>query len=151
MIKAFQFIAMVLTALTLVPLGAHLFELPNKIDLGQTDYFIAQNIYRGWALFGAVMVAAVAANLVLAVLIRGDGVAFVLVVVNLLCLVATLMIFFAFTYPTNVATSNWTVIPKDWTDLRWQWEASHAINAVIAFGGFCALTWSLLLEREEAV
>ncbi len=148
MLRLTQFIAMVLTALTLVPLGAHLAALPNKIDLGQTDYFIAQNIYRGWALFGAVMIGAALASLSLAILLRRQGAAFVLAMVNLLCLVGTLAIFFAFTYPTNQATNNWTAIPADWQDLRWEWEISHAVNAVIAFGGFCALTWSLLLTRE---
>lgn len=148
MLKATQFLAMVLTALTLVPLGAHLFALPNKIHLAQTDYFIAQTVYRGWALFGIVMIGAVLANLTLAALLRWQSTAFVLVMVNLLCLVISLAVFFAFTYPTNLATNNWTTVPADWQNLRWQWEASHAANAVIAFGGFCALTWSLLLARE---
>ncbi len=150
MLKATQFIAMVLTALTLVPLGAHLAELPNKIDLAQADYFIAQNVYRGWSLFGVVMIGAVLANLVLTVLLRGQGAAFGLALVNLACLAGTLLIFFAFTYPANQATNNWTVIPAGWQSLRFEWEYSHAVNAVIAFGGFCALTWSLLLTPKSS-
>ena len=149
MLKATQFIAVVLTAVTLVPLGAHLAELPNKIDLAQSEYFIAQNVYRGWDLFGVVMIGAVLANLVLAVLLRGNRTAFGLVLVNLLCLVGALTIFFAFTYPANQATNNWTVIPAGWQSLRLEWEFSHAVNALIVFGGFCALTWSLLVAREN--
>jgi hypothetical protein len=42
--KTLQFVAMVLTALALVPSGAHLFALPNKIHLRETDYFITQGI-----------------------------------------------------------------------------------------------------------
>jgi len=95
-----------------------------------------------------VMIGAVLANLVLAVLLRDNRTAFGLVLVNLLCLVGALTIFFAFTYPANQATNNWTVIPADWQSLRLEWEFSHAVNALIAFGGFCALTWSLLLTRE---
>ena len=148
MLKVTQFIAMVLTALTLVPLGAHLAEMPNKIDLAQSDYFIAQNVYRGWDLFGVVMIGAIAANLVLAVLLRGHRSALGLVLVNLTCLVGALTIFFAFTYPANEATNNWTVIPAGWQSLRLEWELSHAVNAVIAFGGFCALAWSVVLRRE---
>ena len=148
MLRITQFVAMVLTALSLVPLGAHLAELPNKINLAQSDYFIAQNVYRGWDLFGVVMIGAVLANLVLAVLLRDNRTAFGLVLVNLLCLVGALTIFFAFTYPANQATNNWTVIPAGWQSLRLEWELSHAVNAVIAFAGFCALTWSLLLTRE---
>jgi hypothetical protein len=36
-------LALVLTALALVPAGAHLFALPNKIGLAQEQYFIVQN------------------------------------------------------------------------------------------------------------
>lgn len=146
--RVVQFIAMILTGLALVPVGAHLASLPNKIDLAQTDYFITQSVYRGWALFGVVLVGAAVANVVLAVVIRRCGTAFTLVIINLACLLATLAIFFAFTYPTNVATNNWTAIPNDWADLRWQWEMSHAANAVITFIGFCSLTASLLVARD---
>jgi hypothetical protein len=41
--KLLQFVAMMLTALALVPGGAHLFALPNKISLSESDYFIAQS------------------------------------------------------------------------------------------------------------
>ena len=61
-LKTVQFLALVLTALALVPAGAHLFTLPDKIDLAQEQYFIVQNIYRGWALFGIVCIGALLAN-----------------------------------------------------------------------------------------
>jgi len=53
-------------ALALVPTGAHLFELPAKIRLPQQQYFVVQGIYRGWAGFGAVLIAATTINLILA-------------------------------------------------------------------------------------
>jgi hypothetical protein len=34
-LKVTQFLALLLTALALVPTGAHLFELPNKIGLSE--------------------------------------------------------------------------------------------------------------------
>lgn len=52
--RTLQFVAIVLTALALVPGGAHLFALPNKIHLREADYFITQGIYFGWSLFGIV-------------------------------------------------------------------------------------------------
>ncbi|TMJ67612.1 MAG: DUF1772 domain-containing protein, partial [Alphaproteobacteria bacterium] len=55
-----------MTALAFVPVGAHLFELPNKIGLSEQHYFVVQSIYRGWALFGVVIFAAIAANLTVA-------------------------------------------------------------------------------------
>jgi hypothetical protein len=57
------FLAIILTALTLVPSGAHLAVLPNKIAMARAAYFIAQQIYAGWALFGIVLFGALAANL----------------------------------------------------------------------------------------
>ena len=45
-VRLLQFVAMVLTALALVPGGAHLFALANKINLSESDYFITQSIYR---------------------------------------------------------------------------------------------------------
>jgi hypothetical protein len=64
-----QFVAVILTALTFAPSGAHLFELPNKIGLSEEHYFIVQSIYRGWAFFGIVIVAGIGTNLTLAVML----------------------------------------------------------------------------------
>lgn len=146
--KLLQFVAMVLTALALVPVGAHLFALPNKINLSESDYFIAQSVYRGWALLGIVLIGAAIANFALGLLIRAQRAPSIFALIGGLCLVATLLIFFAFTFPANQATNNWTQIPPDWEQLRWRWEVSHAVNAVITFIAFCSLTTSLLLTRK---
>ena len=110
-LKTVQFLALVLTALALVPAGAHLFTLPNKIDLAQEQYFIVQNIYRGWALFGIVWIGALLANFALAVMLRGRGRPFILALIAGLCVVVMFAIFFTWTYPANQATDNWTTIP----------------------------------------
>ena len=145
--RSLKFFAIVLTALASVPGGAHLFALPNKVNLTESNYFIVQNVYRGWALFGIVLFGAVFANLALAWASRGRR-AFVFVLICLCCLVANLVIFFAFTFPANEATNNWTQVPADWQQLRWQWEVSHAVNAVLAFAGFCSLAMSVLVDGE---
>jgi hypothetical protein len=139
---------MVLTALALVPGGAHLFSLANKINLSESDYFITQSIYRSWALLGIVLIGAAIANVALAFLIRAQRAPSIFALIGGLCLVATLAIFFAFTFPANQATNNWTQVPADWQQLRWRWELSHAVNAVITFFAFCSLTISLLLTRK---
>ena len=146
--KVLQFIAMALTALALVPAGAHFFELPNKIHLAQNDYFIVQTIYRGWALFGIVLFGALVSTLALAIVTRELAAPFVLVVISVLCQLATLVIFFLFTFPANQATHNWTAVPENWEALRRQWEYAHAASAVIAFAAFCALTLSLLTAKR---
>jgi hypothetical protein len=146
--KILQFLALVLTALALVPAGAHLLELPNKIDLSEGDYFIVQAIYNGWAILGIVLIGTVLANLVHAIFLRGQGLAFVCALIAFLCIAVTLVIFFAFTFPANQVTGNWTQVPADWQQVRTEWEISHAINAVLTFIGFCALTTSVLLTRD---
>ena len=147
-LRVAQFLAIVLTALALVPAGAHLSELPNKIGLAEEEYFIVQNIYRGWALFGIVLFGALAANLALAIMVRRQPAPFWLALTALLLVAATLAIFFTWTYPANQATINWTVVPADWQELRLQWEYAHAANAVLTFLAFCAVTWSVLLARD---
>ena len=46
--RLIRFRAIMLTAFALVPSGAHLAALPNKMAMAQA----AQRIYAGWALFG---------------------------------------------------------------------------------------------------
>jgi hypothetical protein len=147
-LKIVQFLALVLTALALVPSGAHLFALPNKISLGAEHYFIAQSIYRGWSLFGIVLFGALIANLALALLLRGRGAPFFLALFGFFSIALTLVIFFTWTYPANQATNNWTMIPNDWEQLRRQWEYSHAANAVVTFAAFCSVALSSLMTRE---
>lgn len=143
-----QFFALVLTALALIPVGAHIFAYPNKIVMSEANYFIAQRLYDGWAWLGTVMIGAILANAVAAVASRGQMGPFVLAALACLLMLATLAIFFAFTFPANQATANWTTVPDDWQYLRRQWELSHAVNAVITFAAFCCMTLSVILSRR---
>jgi hypothetical protein len=124
-LQTVRFLAVILTALALVPAGAHFFELPNKIGLSQEEYFTVQRTYRGWALYGFVLLGAIGADLVHAILIRDEPYAFWLALLAFLLMVSSLVIFFIWTYPANQATSNWTVAPANWVSLRTQWEFSH--------------------------
>jgi hypothetical protein len=139
-------LAILVTALALVPAGTHFFELPNKLGLSEADYFTVQHIYNGWALFGAVIFAAIILDAVLVWTLRGQR-GFAAALVALICTLAGLAIFFAWTYPANVATANWTTVPANWQALRTQWEYSHAANAVLTFGALAALVW-LAAARE---
>lgn len=140
-----QFAALLLTAIALVPGGAHAASLMTKMAMTQPDYFIAQMTYNGWALFGIAQIAALGVNVALAIALRHETRPFRLSIATVACLVAGLAIFFAFTYPANVATQNWTVAPADWQALRWQWEVSHAVNAALTLTGFCTLALATLL------
>jgi hypothetical protein len=147
-LRVAQFLALVFIALALVPSGAHLFALPNKIDLARDQYFVVQNIYRGWALFGVVLFGALIASLTLALLLRGRGTPFVPALIAFYCIALSLVVFFIWTYPANQATDNWTVIPANWEQLRRQWEYSHVANALMTFIAFCSVTLSVLTRPE---
>jgi hypothetical protein len=141
------FLALVFTAVALVPSGAHLFALPNKIGMTEAQYYIAQSIYSGWAMFGFFLIPALAINVVFAFMLRGDGRAFSCAAAACLCVAATLAIFFAFTYPANVATANWVKAPPDWASLREQWEYSHAVNAGLMFLALCLVSLASVVRR----
>jgi hypothetical protein len=148
MLKIVSFLALVFTALALVPYGAHLFSLPNKIGMTQEHYFIAQRAYDNWALTSLILFPAMLINIVLAIMLRADRPEFYLAVAGCICMAATLAVFFAFTYPGNVATQNWTVAPSNWEELRTRWEYSHAFNALLTFASFCLMTLAVLTQRR---
>jgi hypothetical protein len=147
-LRLLQFVAVIFTALALVPSGAHLFELPRKVALSEEQYFVVQSIYRGWSLFGTVIIAAIVANLLLALILFRHGKNFWLSFAAGLVLAGTLAIFFAWTYPANQATNNWTVRPADWETLRRQWELSHAANAVLTFIALCCAALSAVRSAD---
>jgi hypothetical protein len=132
----------VFVALTLVPSGAHLAELWNKIDLSAENYLIVQQIYRGWALFGIVVIPALIATLVVTIKDRRGPHSFGLSLFAFVCVAGGQVIFWTLTFPTNQATRNWTTLPADWTRLREQWEYSHASAAVLNLVAFIALVVS---------
>jgi hypothetical protein len=141
-----QFLAILLTALALVPGGAHLAALPNKIALGRTDYFIVQHIYNGWALFGIILIGALVANLTHAFMLSRLGRPRGLATAATLFVAANLAIFFIWTFPVNQVTHNWTSVPVNWSALRFRWEYSHAVNAVVMFAALVCVTLAVLRQ-----
>ena len=131
--KASQFLAVVFTALALLPGGAHLMSLPAKIGMPEDPYFVAQQVYSGWAWTGTVIFLAIFVNFLAALLTRDSPKKWRLFGAASALIVATLAIFFAWTFPANQATGNWTSAPDNWDQLRMQWEYSHAANAAISF------------------
>jgi MFS family permease len=146
--KASQFLAIVLTALALLPGGAHLMSLPAKIGMPEDPYFVAQQVYRGWAWAGVVIFLAIFANFAAAFF--ADGRRRRLFTVAGLLIAATLALFFLWTYPANMATGNWTSVPENWEQLRIQWEYSHGINAVLTFLALlCAVGGALSIDSRR--
>jgi Zn-dependent membrane protease YugP len=142
-----EFLAILLTALALAPAGAHALALPNKIRLPQERYFAVQHIYRGWAFAGIVPVAAVAADLCLAYVLRDQPTASRFSLAGGLCLVATLVVFFVRIWPANQDTDNWASTPPNWQALRKRWEYGHLANAVLSLAALCLVIAGALMAR----
>lgn len=150
-IRINQFVAIILTALALVPGGAHALELAHKMALDRDQYFVVQSIYQGWAWLGAVLILAIAANAVLAIRMRRRTGPMLCAAASAAILCVTLAIFFTWTFPANQATANWTGVARpDWQILRAQWEYSHAVNAALTFVALCATTASTVIGRADA-
>ena len=146
--QSVYFIAFLFSALALGPALAHLFALPNKIGLPEAQYFIAQGVYRGWALLGIVVIGALLSTLALAIVLRAERGPMLWALVAFLCIAATQVIFWTWTYPANAATSNWTMVPPNWEALRTQWEYSHAASACFNVVAIVARTLSVLSWRH---
>lgn len=147
-VKLAHFFAIAFTAAAMVPGGAHLFALAAKMGMAQEPYFTVQQIYRGWALFGVAIFAAVFANAAVAWLVRDQITPLRLAVAATLILLGTLVVFFLWTFPANQATQNWTTAPANWAELRTQWEYSHAANAVMTFVALCCAVCAQLTAHN---
>src|SRR5215471_18235399 len=101
------------------------------------------------ALFGIVLFGALIANLAHAIVLHELGRSFRYALASFLLIAANLAIFFVWTFPTNQATNNWTVVPKNWNALRIQWEYSHAANAVVTFAALVCVVIAVLRQSSQ--
>lgn len=142
------FIAMLATAIALGGALAHVFALPNKIDLNRDAYFTVQQIYAGWSRFGYVLAVQFSAIVAVMVLSRNDRRVFWLAGVALVGLLAAQTVFWMLTQPANAWTENWTRQPDNWEELRTQWEYSHAAGALCQLTAMIALIVAALARQR---
>jgi hypothetical protein len=147
MTRALHFTAVLLTGLALGPGLAHLLELPNKIDLPADAYLQVQQIYRGWALLGLIVLPQVAVCGTLAWRLRGGRPGFGLAVTAFLCAAGAQAVFWAWTAPAKASTAQWTMLPTGWQALRAQWEYSHAACAVLNLAALVFLVGGAFRRR----
>src|SRR3954470_4251276 len=97
-----SFAAIFFCGLALVPAAAHAMELPNKIHLGREEYLVAQKLYRGWHFVAPVVILALASTALLFNQARTAGpAAEAAAIVACLCVAATQVVFWVFTFPVN--------------------------------------------------
>lgn len=80
------FLALFFAAMALGPALAHLFALPNKVELPEAQYFVAQSVYRGWALLGIVVFGALLSTLALSIVLRDERRPMMWAVLAFLCI-----------------------------------------------------------------
>jgi hypothetical protein len=148
--NSLRFLSITLTALALGAGLAHLFALPNKMQLSSEEYLVVQQIYRNWAFLGIFPLSALGVTLALAFLSRDDPKTFWLTLLAALCIGAAIATFFLFNYPANAQTHDWTSLPSNWQALRTRWELAHAASAVLYLIALILLTLSLLPKRSDA-
>lgn len=138
---------------TLAPM-AHVLELPNKLALdGPLWLAVQQHLYRGWGpiLGGPIEVAAFASTVALLVMRRRHRRTARLTSVAAIAYAGMIVTFFVFNDPVNAALSTWapTSLPPDWQRYRMQWEAGHALAALLSVIALVAVLRAWLIERDR--
>jgi hypothetical protein len=142
-VQALRIISVLLSAILLVPAGAHVASIANKLKLEADQYLAAQRAYDGWSYFGVPIFGLGVALITLGVASYRSGKPIALVLTAFASFLLAQAIFWAFTYPVNKATSNWTMLPDDWEAMRMQWEWSHAGGAVFTLAALVFLLMDL--------
>ena len=160
---AYQILTVLLVAVAFSMALAHVLELPGKMRLGENAYWTAQRIYYpGFTIGGGVGEAGgILATVILLALTPPGSLAFWLVLVALVGLIAMQVVFWALTQPVNkywmqgqklnatgkkffasgqaLKPSNQPAGRPLWIALRNRWELSHAIRALCALVSFLAI------------
>jgi len=148
--KRFVLIAAALS--TVLALGgalAHAYELLNKMPLPLEEYFIVQKAYRGWNSFSFILSIEMTSMIACLVLFWKDRLVRWCFAVALAMLIGSQAVFWAFTFPTNLATEQWTQIPENADALRAQWEYSHLAGAAMQLCAFTAILWALVARFDR--
>jgi hypothetical protein len=153
LLKFVRFVNLLLVALTLGMTFCHALEYPGKVRLTGPEWLTVQhNIYVAFGVVGAVVeVTAIATTWIVFAQIRTWKASRVLTLLAALCTTAALAIWFGWVDPVNTALKAWTpeTLPENWMSFRDQWEAGHAVSAVLFLLAFSALVVAILSETEN--
>jgi hypothetical protein len=140
---------------TLAPI-AHVLEMPNKLALDAPLWLaVQQHLYRGWGPFVGAPILSLALATTLALLIarRRDFAPLRLTLMAAIAYAGMIATFFVLNDPVNAALDTWTPtgIPPYWSSYRLQWEAGHALAAILSCLALIALfrAWLILRERPS--
>lgn len=167
MYDALQVLATILVAVAMALSLAHALELPGKMRLDQDAYYAVQPIYYpGFTIGGGIGEAGgTIVTIVLLFLTPSGSSDFWLTLVALAGLIAMQAVYWMVTHPVNNFWVEGETLdrfsagffafgakrsslehrerPPDWTELRYRWEYSHVVRAVLSGGSFVALIIAL--------
>ena len=153
MLKFLRFVNLLLVALTLGMTFSHALEYSGKVKLDGAEWLTVQhNVYLAFGVVGAVIeVTAILTTWIVFAQIRSWKLARVLTLLAGLATTAALGIWFGWVDPVNTALKAWTpaTMPDNWASFRDQWEAGHAVSAVLFGLAFSALVVAILSETEN--
>jgi hypothetical protein len=147
-VRVARFLSILLIAVSLGFALAHLCAMPNKLELYSRDYLVVQRIYRGWGWFAIPILGAIVTTYVVIRVQHPRPGTIRYSLIALLFLLLAQLDFWTFTYPVNLATHDWTIVPDNWLQLRHRWEYSHAAGAVLMLAALMAAIASALWEEK---
>jgi hypothetical protein len=150
-LRIWQFMTIILAALTAGSAYCHVLELPAKMGYDATFYMrLNTSLYWGFGHIAGFIEAAtvfVAAPMLLFFL-RKRKLAFQWALAGTISLALAFIVFLVFTEPMNRNIFQWLTesVPADWTRVRNQWEYSHLARFILQLIGLCALQLSVFVE-----
>jgi hypothetical protein len=151
--KAWRFLTLMLTALSMGMAFCHLLEMPAKLAYqGPLWLMLQQTLYGTFGTLGALLeVGAVVCSFVLTFLVRARHPALGWTLVGAICLVGAQVAWWAGVAPVNAEIDGLTAetLPVHWTQLRAQWEYTHALRAGLQMAALGAIVCSVLVETPQ--
>ena len=152
MLRFWWLITLLLTALGLVMGGAHLLELPVRLQYEPAFYMqVTSTLYRYYGLVGGpIQILAILSAGVLVWLVRARP-AFRWTLVGTLCLALSLLLWLLLVQPVNVAwadalRSSSAEAVQAYAQLRDRWEYGHLSAFIAWLAGFILLVRGVLQE-----
>ena len=145
-----QLTAIAMTAVALMSVGAHVFDMSANLSLKQDDYVTLQSAHHGWALFAGAMLMSASAIGFHAYLVRSNSRSLGWSIAALVLICTAQLMFWMVAFPIDAQTGGWTVPPVDFDGARRQWEYAFAGAGILSFVGLLALVRSIEASRPVA-
>ncbi len=149
MSNRFRFLTIFFSAITLSALIVQLLELRVNINVTKEGCRIVPGIYRRWVWLGIFEIGSAFLTGIWAFKEKEIESTFTYLMISFVCFAVSTVIFFLFTLPVNLTTSDWTQMRQGCDLVRQKWDYSHAINAALYLTGFGFLSGAVLLKNQK--